>query len=124
MDQRDDKIVWLAQAMMRSSAGAAQGQKAAPRTYPMTVPMLAATALLSAAGGGAAAAAITELNRPINRFEQVEIEALVFYVARQKQQTEQAVRSSLRQTFGMAETDHLNVGEFQRVRNYLRRSAQ
>lgn len=57
--------------------------------------------------------------RPANRYERVEIDALVFYAARQLHVSEELIRSELRDVALVQQTPELTVADYHRARAYL-----
>ena len=123
MDHRSDKIVRLARAMVRSDYVSSANVVGGSNKPHLNIPTLYMTALLSAFGGGAVVAAAAELNRPVNHYERTEIAALTFYAARQTGQSEQYIQDEAKRETGIVDMQSLSVGEFRKLREYLRRRA-
>ena len=123
MDHRSDKIVRLARAMVRSDYVNSASDIGGVTKPHLTLPTLYMTALLSAFGGGAVVAVAAELSRPINHYDKTEIAALTFYAARHTGQSEQFIQDEAKRETGITDLQTLSVGEFRKLRDYLRRRA-
>ena len=76
------------------------------------------------AGGGAVAEWQAWDNSLINRYEKTELNALIFYAARMKNVSEEALRQSVHTQFNLTTLDDVTERDFASVRRYLQDKAQ
>ena len=123
MEDRGEKIVFLARELLESSAIEAPVTKKT-MTVTMTFRTLCFTTLLAAAGGNLISTYVHEHSRPLNRYEKIELQALVFYAAKTKALDEDLLRREVEQKVGIASFDDLTAKDFPVARRYLQEKAQ
>lgn len=123
MDERRNKIIHLARTMLRSDYANCANATLVANRQPMTIPALCVTALLSAFGSSIVTSAIAYQQRPISHYEAVEIEALLYYVARTNGISDATLRDEVRTQLGLSDFKTMSVREFYLIRDYLRRRA-
>ena len=120
MDDRGEKIVNLARVMLHSDAVNTNLEPGHRFTPEATIKALCFTAMLAAIGGGAVTSWINEAHRPINHYEKVELDALFFYAARQRAESERHLRHDLQAQLDLSNLDNLSLQDFNRARDCLR----
>ena len=90
----------------------------------MTFKALCFTAILAAAGGGTVTAWVHEDERPLNHYEKIEMQALVFYASKHKGINEDTLRHEVEEKIGVARFDDMTAGDFAAARRYLQEKAQ
>ncbi|MDD3183069.1 MAG: hypothetical protein PHD48_09745 [Alphaproteobacteria bacterium] len=124
MSDQGEKIIHLAREMLRENHEMVPHAKfgnCPPTTkHAVTLKIAAITAIISAFGGASLASLVDEMRRPINRYEQVEIEALIFYAARQNALTKDAVKNETEKALALTSILDINAMDYRRVRDYLR----
>lgn len=120
MDDRGEKIVSLARAVLHS--GCANNDDFPSHVQKRAIPLktLYLTALLTAVGSSAVTTWANENHRPISHYEMVEIDALVFYTARQNMRDEESIRQEVKADLNIPDLKTLTVREYLNVRDYLR----
>jgi len=122
MSDQGDKIIHLAREVLRSGrlAEAYDGKQALQAESKMlSIKAAALAALLSAFGSATLTHLIEENRRPVSRYERVEIDALIFYAARQKAITEDSLRQDLKSNLSLTSMNDLSVFDYRRIRDYL-----
>ncbi len=122
MNDRGEKIVILAQEMLRSgNLGSPRHLQNKKSKSEKIVALKAAclAAIVSATGSAALTHIIHENNRPANRYEIVEIDALVFYTARELNIAETLIREDVNGAVGLSQEKTYSVSDYRRARNYL-----
>jgi hypothetical protein len=115
---RGDKIVQLAREMLRTDAPLALA--GVPSGSPaISFRMLCFASVLAALGGSFVTSMAAETHRPLNRYERVELDALVYYAAHQKNLDETVLRRDVQRNFGVSSFDDLTENNFQTARRYL-----
>lgn len=79
----------------------------------------AVAAFLTAIGTSAAVYFLDEMRRPINRYERVELDALVFYAAREARTDEAVLREKIRDILSLPSLQNMTTTDYVRVRKYL-----
>lgn len=123
MSDQGDKIIHLAREMLRgnqNSEQAVQPSSIIEDRHTSSIKAAALTALIAAFGSASLTHLIDEMRRPMNRYERIEIEALMFYAARQNASTEKAIQHDIEQDLSLSATNDLNALDYRRVRDYLR----
>jgi hypothetical protein len=120
MEDRGEKIVNLAREMLSSSRDANGYISYAPEPSNLTLKTLCLAMLLTAFGSSVVTHWIDENRRPINRYEKVELDALIFYTARIHSRDADAIRQGLLSRLSIESLDNINVNDFRRVRDLLR----
>ena len=122
MQDRGEKIVTLAREILRSDS--AQTLPAATTTHiTMSFRMLCLVTVLTAIGSGAATGLIIEMKRPLNQYEKTELDALVFYTARQKGLNEDDIRREVLETVKVPSFSAMTERDFLTARTYLQNKA-
>jgi len=122
MDDQGEKIVFLARALLNGTPENFLDKKALNVT--MTFKALCLTTILAAAGGGAVTAWAHENERPLNRYERFEVQALVFYASKLKGMSEDSLRRDVEKKIGVTRFDEMTAGEFSAAVQYLQEKAQ
>src|ERR1700735_4741207 len=103
MDDRGDTIIPLARELLRDNE---LGQSPEPAEKPpISFRVLCFTAMLAAAGSSVVTDYLAEAHRPLNRYEKVELDALIFYAARHKNTDEAAIRHQVESRVGKQDFD-------------------
>ena len=123
MDDHGEKIIFLARELLNEGMPR-QEQQRKNMSVNMTFKTLCFTTLLAASGGGAVATAVHSENRPLNRYEKTELQALLFYATRLKGINEEILREEVEKQTGVARLDDLTAGDFPAARRYLQEKAQ
>lgn len=126
MSDDSDKIIYLAHEMLRQTTGhddpsyqnASDGKNEGSFDK-KTLKTVCLTAACAAIGSVALTHYIGETHNPITRYERVELDALVFYAARQEQINEQLLRQQLQDVLALASLQDLSKKDYRRIRNYL-----
>ena len=123
MNQKGDKILTLAGSILQGGTILLDKEKTSraekERAYEVALQAAGLAALASVARGAMARALALASNRPINRYEKTEIEALVFYAARTLGASETGITLRLMDDLGYIHMDHLNVADYRLIRNYM-----
>ncbi|HBM91297.1 MAG TPA: hypothetical protein DD400_05435 [Rhodospirillaceae bacterium] len=122
MNDRGEKIVTLAQEMLRSGdldvpKRLNNKNNKSERNVALKAACLAA--VVSATGSAALTHIIHENNRPATRYEVVEIDALVFYTARELDIAEKHIREEVNKAVGLSAKTVYSVSDYRRARKYL-----
>ena len=122
MHDRGEKIVTLAREILRSDE-LPQLPEAATTRITLSFKMLCLATMLTAVGSSAVTAWIVETRRPLNHYEKTELDALVFYTARQKNLSEDDLRRDVLAKFNLPSFDVMTERDFVMARNYLQDQA-
>ena len=122
MDDQGEKIVFLARALLNANAAETPIEHK-PLSVTMTFRALCLTTMLAAGGSAIATAWVHESERPLNRYERFEIQALVFYAAKLKGIDEKALCGDIEQKFNISSLDGMTAGDFLAARRYLQEKA-
>jgi hypothetical protein len=123
MEDKGEKIIFLAREILESDATPAPVTKKT-MSITMTFKTLCFTTLLAAASGDLISTYVHEQGRPLNRYERVELQALVFYTARTKNISEDILRTEVEKQVGIERFDDMTAKEFSAARLYLQEKAQ
>jgi len=115
MTDRGEKIVSLAREMLRADMEV----EPAPQKPSISFKVLCFATILSALGGGVVSGWIHEARRPLTRYERVELEALVFYAARQKNLDEKTLRQEIETRTGVSDFADLTETDYLNTKSYL-----
>lgn len=122
MNERGDKIICLAQELLRGERSldapafpppSPEEEKKAARKAALVAAMLAAV------GMSLSAQATHEANRPATRYERVEIDALLFYTARESGLKETNLRTEIEDWIAQHSLEDMTVRDYKRIRHYL-----
>ena len=124
MDDHGENIVFLARALLNTNAAEklSSGEKKLGIT--LSFKALCLTTLLAAAGGALVTDWVREDDRPLNRYERFEVQALVFYAAKLKAVDEDVVRHDVAAKIGLAHFEDMTAGDFPAALRYLQKKAQ
>ncbi|MDD3030189.1 MAG: hypothetical protein PHS57_07930 [Alphaproteobacteria bacterium] len=123
MEDRGEKIVFLARELLESRENEKPHQKKT-LSVTMTFKTLCFTTLLAAATGNIISTYVHEKSRPLNKYERIELQALVFYASRTKSLDEATLRQSVEQLVGIETFDDMTAKEFAAARHFLQEKAQ
>jgi len=122
MSDRGEKIVSLAHELLQNGQLCrAQASNVRKQAKEKSLALKAAcmAALLTATASSSVGHFIHEAGRPINRYERFEIEALVFYAARESRTPEQALRAEIQKALHLSSLHDITAMDYRRVRDYL-----
>jgi hypothetical protein len=122
MYDQGEKIVTLAREILRSDELPKLPKSSATRIT-LSFKMLCFATVLTALGSSAITEWIGEARRPINRYEKTELDALVFYAARQKGLNEEALRRDVLDKLNVASFEDMTERDYQTARGYLQDKA-
>jgi len=124
MYDRGEKIVTLAREILRADElpKTQQDNKAKPRVT-ISLRMLCMATMLTAVSSSLITSWVGEARRPINRYEKTELDALVFYTARQKGLNEEALRHDVQERMNVESFDDMTEHDFRIARSYLQNKA-
>ncbi|MGE3623256.1 MAG: hypothetical protein AB7H77_05225 [Bdellovibrionales bacterium] len=117
MNDRGEKIVSLAREMLRT--GYVENPVVLAEKPQISLRVLCFATFIAALGGGAVTALTSETHRPLNRYEKVELDALIFYAARLKGLPEDTVRRNLESHTGLADFGDYTAQDYRAARTYL-----
>jgi hypothetical protein len=123
MEDRGEKIIFLAREILESNAFETPVKKKTT-TVTMTFRTLCFTTLLAAATGNLVSTIVHEHSRPLNKYEKVELEALMFYATKIKGLNEEILRTEIEKKAGVDRFDAMTAKEFPAARRYLQEKAQ
>jgi hypothetical protein len=96
----------------------------APRNrITLSFKMLCLATVLTGLGSSMATGWMVEMRRPLNHYEKTELDALIFYAARQKGLAEEDLRREVLAKFGLPSFDAMTEGDFLTARSYLQNKA-
>ena len=124
MEDQGEKIVFLARALFDAGVPAEIPARKKTIRVTMTFRTLCFTTILAATGGGMASTLVQEHIRPMNRYEKVELQALLFYAAKIKGINEEMLRHEVERQVGIDGFDSMTAKEFSTARRYLQEKAQ
>jgi hypothetical protein len=125
MQDRGDKIVTLAREILRSDELPALPQEETNTTkITLSFKMLCLATMLSAAGSSAITGLVIETRRPLNHYEKTELDALVFYAARQNGLDEDHLRHEVLAMLKLSSFEAMTERDFMAARNFLHDKAQ
>ena len=90
----------------------------------MSFKTLCLATMIAASGGAMVTSWVHEQERPLNRYEKIEIEALVFFAAQRNGIDETALRHDTAAKLGLFRLDDLTAADFPTARRYLQERAQ
>ncbi len=123
MDDRSEKIIMLAQELLRANASVETGPPAnASVRHPFLVFLF--VALLAAIGGSTATQWIDATRRPIDRSQRTTIEALLLYAAKVNGLNETALREEVASRLHLTSLDDMTVSEYRSAQRYLQDKAR
>ncbi len=119
MNDRGEKIVNLAREMLRSEFSFEAPKTTSPNTLASSVKAVCLAAFLAAFGTLAVTHTIHEARRPLNRYERVELDALLFYASRMKSLNEPDLKQDMLSRLARSDMDDLTRADFDKARDYL-----
>jgi hypothetical protein len=122
MHDRGEKIVTLAREILQSGT---------PQVLPMpsvnhitlSFKVLCLATLLTGIGSSAVTSWIIERQRPLNHYEKTELDALLFYTAKQKGLSEDDLRRDILAKLNLSSFDMMTERDFLQARAYLHNKA-
>jgi hypothetical protein len=120
MIDRGEKIVRLAHELLETTPDIKAAETSPNEHAPITLKTLCLAALLAAFGSCGLTHLFDEARRPINRYERVELDALLYYATHVQAADESRLRQELRHKLAVVSFDNLNVFDYRRTRDYLR----
>lgn len=126
MSDQGEKIIHLAREMLR---GSHEIETTKPKDVPdnkkmSAIKIAALSALVASLGGASLTHLIDEARRPINRYERIEIEALMFYAVKKKLLTQEALHHEIEAALSLSSVTDMTALDYRRVRDYLRERIQ
>jgi len=122
MNDRGDTIITLARELLRDNE---LGQSIEPAAKPqISFRVLCFTAMLAAAGSSVVTDYIIDARRPLNRYEKVELDALIFYAARMKNIDEAGLRHQIESRVGKQDFADFTKRDYRMAQAYLRGEIQ
>ncbi|MGB4101635.1 MAG: hypothetical protein WBK91_07000 [Alphaproteobacteria bacterium] len=116
MEDRGEKIVTLARAILHNPGQTADVERG---YYSLKTVLLAAA--LSAAGASVSTGCMVEYFRPLNRYEKVELLALIQYAAQIRHIKRDTIQADFFKDFGIRSLDELTLARMQAARVYLQK---
>ncbi len=123
MEDKGEKIIFLARQILESDDRESLPKKKTIKVT-MTFRTLCFTTLLAAASGNLIATIVHERVRPLNKYERVELQALVFYASRIHGMDEDLLRLEVEKKVGVKNFDDITAKELSLARRYLQDKAQ
>lgn len=123
MSDQGDKIIHLAREMLRSRPQTIHDSAAARQEHNanyLAIKAAAIAALVASFGSVSLTHMIEESRRPMNHYERVEIEALVFYATKQGVVNEKTLQQEITTLLSVPSLKDMTVFDYRRVRDYLR----
>jgi hypothetical protein len=122
MQDRGEKIVTLAREILRSDELPKLPESSIGRIT-LSFKMLCLATVLTGLGSSAVTGWIVEMQRPLNHYERTELDALVFYAAREKGLKEEDLRHEMLAKLNLTGFDAMTEGDFLTARRYLQNKA-
>ena len=123
MEDKGEKIIFLARELLETNDVVPAVTKKT-LSITMTFKTLCFTTILAAASGGLISTFVHEYTRPLNRYEKIELHALVFYAARLKNISEDILREEVEKQVHVEHFDDITAKEFKEARRFLQEKAQ
>jgi len=124
MHDRGEKIVNLAREMLESERNLELHRPPAPQNLSNQIKAVCLAAFIAAFGSQFVTHAIDENRRPLNRYEKVELEALIFYASRAKALDHEALRLDLLNKIARTSIEDMSRADFNQAREYLQSRLQ
>ena len=123
MSDQGEKIVFLAREILNAEMQDVTAiQKKTHIT--MSFKTLCLTTLLAASGGGIVANLTHANDKPLTRYERVEIDALIFYAVKTKGMNEDNLRRAVSEKVGVTRIDDITSATFPIAQRFLQEQAQ
>lgn len=123
MSDRNETIIKLAQEILGAERNTAslspQGIAALASQKMIPVKTACLTAIAAALGATSLACFIQEATRPASRYEKVEIEALLFYTAQEKQVPQDLLKSEMKERQIFKDVECMSAYDYRKARDYL-----
>ena len=120
MSDRYSKIVELADEILHAEHnGTASLDQRTPSPSMLPIKMACLSALAAVIGTSALTYFVQDSAREATRYEQVEIQALLFYTAQETFRPEDEIRLEMKQELKLKDIDKLSAHDYQRARDYL-----
>jgi hypothetical protein len=123
MEDKGEKIIFLARELLEANVPEVSVTKKT-MTVTMTFKTLCFTTLLAAASGNLLSTLVHEHCRPLNKYEKVELQALLFYATKIKGINEEILLTGVEKQVGVDRFDDITAKEFPAARRYLQEKAQ
>lgn len=117
MHDRGDKIVTLARELLRCDASVEP--EASLIRISLSFKMLCLTTIITAFGSSGITFWANEMQRPLNRYERTELEALIYYAVHEKGVRENELRQSMQSQLGVSDLNDMKERDFALARHYL-----
>ncbi|MDD3289016.1 MAG: hypothetical protein PHX43_08485 [Alphaproteobacteria bacterium] len=117
MDDRGEKIVSLARTMLHS--GYEETIDSSAHNKNATFKAFCLTAIIAAFGSSAMTSWASEIYRPITYYEKIELDALLFYAARQNPKNEIRLKEELKAKLELHSPDEMTANDYMRARAWL-----
>jgi hypothetical protein len=122
MQDRGEKIVSLAREILRSDEMPVLPETSTAHIT-LSFKMLCLATVLTAVGSSAVTGMVIDMRRPLNHYEKTELDALVFYAARQKSLNEAGLRQDVLDKLNLPDFDTMTERDFILARSYLQDKA-
>ena len=123
MSDNGDKILSLTQQILQTSILTLPEAMLATSTKTHetmnNVKAVCLAALIAATGTAVVSHLAYDLNRPVNRYEETEIKALVFYAAQRLGDSETDITIRMMDDLGLVHTDNMTTADYRRIREYM-----
>ncbi len=116
MEDRGEKIVTLARAILHNPANAREKEHG---KYSLKTLLL--VTILSAAGAAAVSVYAAEYFRPLNHYERTELLALIHYAAQVHHIDRTALQTDFFKNFGISSFDEMTRAQMDAARSYLQK---
>jgi hypothetical protein len=116
MDDRGEKIVNLAREILHATPEEVSPSHSGT---PVSFTKMCLIACIAALAGSGVTAWATETQRPLNAYEKTELEALIAYDARIRNENEQSLKHDLESRLNVASLDDMAKTDFLTARRYL-----
>jgi hypothetical protein len=123
MEDQGEKIVFLARELLEANAHQQEPVATKKMTVTMTFKTLCFTTILAAATGNIISTLVHQHTRPLNRYEKIELKALVFYAAKLKQISEDLVREEVERELKVDSFEEITAKNFTAARRFLQEQA-
>ncbi|MEJ0063862.1 MAG: hypothetical protein WDO70_11920 [Alphaproteobacteria bacterium] len=115
MSDRSEKIVTLAREIL------ARPEPESDHGGQYSLKTVALAAMLSAAGASGATVLALDYARPLNRYEKIELIALIRYAADTQHIEKDSIRDAFFDQFGIVSLDDLSNAQMNEARDYLQK---
>lgn len=119
MDDRGEKIVNLARELLQNHHVSPPADRGNALPTLRLWRKIAMIAVVAAATGGLSVHVMAEQGRPLNRYEKIELQALLDYASRLQDKDSSVLRRDLFARFAITSLDDLTYAHFEEARLYL-----